>query len=440
MLRFPRTAAGVSVAVLATTAIAPPAIAAAQAPTPPASGYQTSGLVDDLLGPVGDVLGRLLGTREQEQLAGLLGLLQGGATPTPELLRPLTDILDQLGGSSELPLPTRQLIDQLTGLLEGGRADEELPAALLAPVAELLRQLGATDGMPDPVEGLLAQLAGLLDSTGSGGEGLPLDNLDLLPAVIDGLNRVLTGLTSGDGTPTAELLAPLIPLLQQVAAAPIPEPLRDLVNQLTEMLRSTTGALDPLLTSQISTVLRLVGNTPGVDRETRTIIERTTTILERATAPGSGGAGGAGEPGGTTPNGGTTGNGVGGAGGTGLTVRRAATARDKAVIKRVGVNKKKTIASVRIACPRSAPAVCSTTLRASVAGKSSRAVVTRIGQNTSKRVKLKLTKKATKRLKRRGGSVAVVATTAFGTQKFSAKATLKVKKAKKVTAKAKARR
>lgn len=430
MLRFPRTAAGVSVAVLATTAIAPPAIAAAQAPTPPDSGYQTRGLLDDLLGTVGDLLGGLLGQREQDQLAGLLGLLQGGSAPTTELLRPLTDILDQLGGSSGLPLPTKDLIDQITGLLQSGRAGEELAPALLAPVADLLRQLAGTDGLPAPAAGLLTQLADLLAGAGSGA-GLPLDDLDLLPDVIDGLNRVLTGLTSGNGTPTADLLAPLIPLLRQVAGAPLPQALRDLVNQLIEMLENTTGALDPLLTTQISTVLRLVGNTPGVDRETRTIIERTTTILDRATSAGTGGSGGAGGGGGSgggTSNG--TGTGAGGTGGTGLTVRRAATARDKAVIKRVAVNKQKTIASVRIACPSSAPAVCSTTLRAAVAGKSSKAATTRIGQNKSKLVKLKLTKKATKQLKRRGGSVSVVATTAFGTQKFSAKATLKVKKAK----------
>ncbi|MDW5595170.1 hypothetical protein VSS74_12535 [Conexibacter stalactiti] len=416
--------------MLATTAIAPPAIAAAQAPTPPDSGYQTRGLLDDLLGTVGDLLGGLLGAREQDQLAELLGLLQGGAAPTTELLRPLTDILDQLGGSSGLPLPTRDLVDQLTGLLQSGRAGEQLAPALLAPVANLLRQLAAADGLPDPAESLLNQLAGVLDGAGSGA-GLPLDDLDLLPDVIDGLNRVLTGLTSGNGTPTADLLAPLIPLLRQVAAAPLPEALRDLVNQLIEMLGNTTGALDPLLTTQISTVLRLVGNTPGVDRETRTIIERTTTILDRATsagAGGSGGAGGGGGSGGGTSNG--NGTGAGGTGGTGLTVRRAATARDKAVIKRVAVNKQKTVASVRIACPSSAPAVCSTTLRAAVAGKSSKAATTRIGQSKSKLVKLKLTKKATKQLKRRGGSVSVVATTAFGTQKFSAKATLKVKKAK----------
>lgn len=436
MLRFPRTVAGVSVAVLATTAIAPPAIAAAQAPTPPDSGYQTRGLLDDLLGTVGDLLNGLLGTTEQNQLAGLLGLLQGGAAPTSDLLRPLTDILDRLGGSSGLPLPTRDLINQVTDLLQSGRAGEELAPALLAPVADLLRQLAGTDGLPAPAAGLLTQLADLLAGAGSGA-GLPLDDLDLLPDVIDGLNRVLVGLETGNGTPTADLLAPLIPLLRQVAAAPLPQALRDLVNQLIELLQNTTGSLDPLLTTQISTVLRLIGNTPGVDRETRTIIERTTTILDRATSAGAGGSGGAGGGGGSGggTNGTGNGTGTGGTGGTGLTVRRAATARDKAVIKRVGVNKKKTIASVRIACPSGAPAVCSTTLRAAVAGKSSKAITTRIGQNKSKLVKLKLTKKATKQLKRRGGSVSVVATTAFGTQKFSAKATLKVKKPK-----AKARR
>jgi len=431
MSRFPRSAAGVSIAVLATSAIAPPAIAAAQAPSP--AEYQTRGLLDDLLGNVGGLLGGLLGSSQQNQLTALIQQLTGlgGTNPSADLLRPLTDLLNQLGGAQGLPLDTRQLIDQVTGLLEGG-GSTPLDDGLLAPVANLLRQLAATDGLPDAAGSLLTQLADLLSSRDA---GLPLDDLDLLPSVIDGLNRALSGLTSAGGRPTAELLQPLIPLLQQVAdTAGVPVPLRDLINQVIDLLRSTTGALDPLLSTQISTILDLIGNTPGVSRETRTVIERTTTILNNAT-PGAGGQGGAGGGGGQG-GGSTGGTGTGGGtGGTGLTVRRAATARDKAVIKRVGVNRKKTIASVRIACPSGAPAVCSTSLRAAVRGRSSKTVSTRIGQGRSKLVKLRLTKAATRQLTRRGGKVTVVATTRFGTKSFSAKATVSVKRAK-----AKARR
>lgn len=440
MLRFPRSAAGVSIAVLATSAIAPPAIAAAQAPsTPP---YQTRGLLDGLLGGLGDVLGNLLGSSQQAQLTQLLGILQGlpgGTNPSSDVLRPLTDILTQLGGASGLPVPTRDLVAQLTALLNSGRAGVPLDGSLLAPVANLLRQLAATDGLPTAVTQLLDSLADVL--AGNGTSGLPIGSLDLLPDVINGLNDTLNGLLRGNGTPTADLLAPLIPLLRQVAATDgIPQALRDLINQLIETLSSTTGALDPLLTSQLSTVLSLIANTPGVSRETRTTIERTTTILNNATpaGTGAGGAGGSGGSGGSSGGTGTgTGAGGGGTGGTGLTLRRAATTRDKAVVKRVAINKQRTIASVRIACPKAAPAVCATTLRAAVSGKTSKAVSTRIGQNTSKLVKLKLTRAATKQLKRSGGKIAVSATTAFGTKKFTANANLTVRKP---AAKAKARK
>jgi uncharacterized protein (UPF0147 family) len=413
-----------SIAVLATSAIAPPAIAAAQAPSP--AEYQTRGLLDDLLGNVGDLLGGLLGSSQQNQLTALIQQLTGlgGTNPSADLLRPLTDLLNQLGGAQGLPLDTRALIDQVTSLLEGG-GRTPLDDGLLAPVANLLRQLAATRGLPEVAANLLNQLADLLSSRGA---GLPLDNLDLLPAVIDGLNRALSDLTRAGGTPTADLLQPLIPLLDQVArTAGLPQPLRDLINQVIDLLRSTTGAIDPLLSTQISTILGLIGNTPGVSRETRTVIERTVQILN-TTTPGAGGQGGAGGSGGQ--GGSANGGGGGGTGGTGLSIRRAATARDKAVIKRVAVNRQRTVASVRIACPSGAPAVCSTSLRAAVSGRSSKTVATRIGQGTSKLVKLKLTKAATRQLKRRGGKVTVVATTRFGSSSFSAKATVSVKRAK----------
>ena len=433
MLRFSRSAAGVSIAVLATSAVAPPAIAAAQAP--PAPEYQAQGLLDDLLGNLGDVLNGLLGGTQQDQLRQLLGLLQGGTDPTSDVLAPLTDILGQLGRAQGLPGQTRDLITQLTALLNSGRAGVPLDPSLLAPVADLLRQLAGLDGLPAPVPGLLTGLADALTG-GDPAAGLPVDGaLNLLPETINGLNRVLDGLLGGDGQPTGELLAPLIPLLQQVADADgLPPALRDLINQLIDTLQSTTGALDPLLTSTLSTVLTMVGNTPGVDSTTRTIIERTTTILDRSTTPGVGGPGGPGGPGGTGGSGtGTPGSGAGpggGTGGTGLNIRRLATARDRAVIKRVTVNRKKTIASVRIACPKTAPAVCSTTLRAAVSGKSSKAKRIRIGQGKSKVAKLQLTKAATRQLKRRGGKIAVNLTTAFGTQRFGSKTTLRVRRAR----------
>lgn len=413
MQRFPRSAASVSIAVLATSAIAPTAIAAAKAPPPPAR-YETRGLLDGLLGiDLGTLLGTLLGGGQQAQLQQLLGILQGGQRATPQVLAPLTDILTRLGAAQGLPGNTQQLVGQLTTLLQQGGPNDPLGAGLLAPVSGLLRQLAATQGLPAVAAQLLDQLADVLD--GGGGAGLPIGNLPLDPALLGGLQSVLNGLLRG-GRPTGALLAPIIPLLRQVAATPgVPPALSSLINQLIDTLQRTTGALDPLVTSQLATVLSLIGNTPGVNTETRSLIERTTNALTTATQNGG--------------SGGTGGGGGGGSGGGGTLPGRRATARDRAVIKRVTVNGRRTVASVRLACPRSAPATCVTTVSATLRGK--RAVAAkraRIGAGKSAVVRLRVTRAATRALRRGGGKLSVSATTSFRSQRFTAKGTVTVRR------------
>lgn len=418
MLRYPRSAASATIAVLAASAVVPPAVSAATAPPPPR--YETRGLLDGLLGiDLGNLLGTLLGGTEQNQLQQLLAGLLGGQAPTPEALAPLTDILRRLGATQGLPADVQQLVQQLTGLLQSGGLRDPLSGGLLAPVAELLRQLAATQGLPAVAAQLLNQLADVLAGR-AGGAGLPIvGELGLDDNLLGGLQGVLDGLLRG-GQPTGALLAPIIPLLRQIAAAPgLPPALQSLINQLIDTIQRTTGALDPLITSQLSTVLSLLGNTPGVSRETRTIIERTTTALTTQTPAGSTGGGGGGATGGT------------GGGGTQVAPgRRAATARDRAVVKKVTVNRGRTIASVRVACPRSAPATCVATVGAKVRGKRAAAAKsTRIGAGKSKVVKLRLTRAARRSL-RGGGRVAVTVTTRFGSQTFSAKGTATVRKAR----------
>lgn len=419
MLRYPRSAASATIAVLAASAVVPPAVSAATAPPPPS--HETRGLLDGLLGiDLGNLLGQLLGGTEQNQLQQLLNGLLGGQAPTPEALAPLTDILRRLGATQGLPADVQQLVQQLTGLLQNGGLRDPLSGGLLAPVAELLRQLAATQGLPAAAAQLLNQLADVLAGR-AGGAGLPIvGDLGLDGNLLGGLQTVLDGLLRG-GQPTGQLLAPIIPLLRQIAAAPgLPPALQSLINQLIDTIQRTSGALDPLITSQLSTVLSLLGNTPSVSRETRTIIERTTTALTTQTP--AGGTGGSGTTGGT---------GGGGSGGTPTPAgRRAATARDRAVVKKVTVNRARTVASIRVACPRSAPATCATTLGAKVRGKRAAAAKsTRIGAGKSKVVKLRLTRAARRSL-RGGGKVAVTATTRFGTQKFTAKGTATVRRAR----------
>lgn len=435
MQRFPRTLAGVSVAVLAGSAIAQPVVGVATAQqTQPA---QTSGLLDGLLDGLGDLLADLLGTSEQQQLQQLVDQLAGGQDPTGETLAPLTGLLQQLANADGLPAETRALVQQLIDLLESGDPGEALDPSILAPIASLLRQLADTQGLPAVASNLLDQLAGLLESGES--PGLPgVGDLPLDPSAISGLADVLDALLRGE-EPTGTLLAPVIPLLRQVAQTPgLPAEVRELVDSLIDALQTTTGPLDPIVASQLRGVLSLVGNTPGVTSETRTIIERTTTILDR-TLDSSGGTGGDGRGGGGTPTPGgtpitpTTGGGLTGGGLSGTTrAPRRATKRDRAVVKRVTVNRGRTIAKVRVACPRSAPAVCTATVGAKLRGTNRRAVrrtvTTRIGQGKAKTVTLRIAPKARKQLRARGGRLKVNVTTRFVQQRFSASKDAVVKK------------
>ncbi|MDO8213969.1 hypothetical protein [Conexibacter sp. CPCC 206217] len=429
MQRFSRSAAGLSVAVLATASIAPQAVAAAQAP--PA--VHSSSVVDDLLGlDLGGVLAGLLGGTQQDQLSQLRDLLQSGTDPTGADLAPLSDVLTQLGGTSGLPVDVQALLQRIVGLLDAG-GTTPLDPGLLAPVGALLQQLALTDGLPAPVAQLLDQLGDAL--VGDGTAGLPIAGaLALPPAVVQALDEVLQSLESG-GEPTGALLQPLIPLLQEIAGAPgLPPALSDLINELIDTLQETTGALNPLATRQLSSVLDLVGNTAGVDTITRTTIDRTTSILDRAAAAGTTGTRGPAGPPGPSGAPGATVVVPGGSGSAAPAAPQArkATTRDKAVVKKVVLNRKRTIASVTIACPKSAPAVCTVTAGARLRGKLAvrRTLTTRIGANKAKVAKLRLTAASARALRRRGGTVKVNLSTRFGTQKFAASKTTKVARVK----------
>jgi hypothetical protein len=383
--RSTRIAGALTVALACAAGAAPAAHAAQQPHTAPAA--QASALTDTL----GSTLGSLLGTSgsERQQLQGLLTQLQSGQAPTAATIGPLQDLLTQLSATPGLPADVQALIAQLAALLGTGPAGQPLDPALLMPVATLLRDLAGTSNVPSDVAALLSSLADLLDGTGAT-PGLPVDALTLPPALLDRLRELLNALEGGE-QPTGALLAPVSDLLDSVAANPeVPDALAALLSQLAGALQGTTGALDPLLANQVEYALNSIAATPGLSPGDRTTIERISTFVSSRGGAAAG------------------------------TKARAATKRDRAVIKRIRVNKARTRVGVRIACPRSAPSVCATTVTAKLgARKAARGKHVRIAAGRAKVVRLKLVRAARTASVRRGGRLNVRVVTAFGSQRFA---------------------
>ena len=403
-----------TVAVLASAAVSAPALAAERPAQGPAPTAHASGLLDGLLGGgsgsgsglgggLGGVVGGLLGD-QQGPLQNLLGALQGGQTPTAGLLAPVQTLLDQLAGTAGLPAGTQDLIAQVRSLLAGSAAGDPLSGNLLLPVATLLRDIAATQGLPAELGTLLNQLADALDGDGTVG-GLPV-SLSLPAALVARLDDVVQQLENG-GRPTGRLLAPVADLLNQVAGTEgLPPAVSQLLSQLGDILADTTGALDPLLTSQVTLALRTIAGTPGLSTSQRSTIERIATLL------GSAGSS-------------STGGGSGAAGGK---AARKATAADRAVIKRLRINKARTRISATVACPRSAPATCATLVRASFAGrKAAQGKRVRIAAGRTKVVRLSMVRAARASSVDHGGRLRVRVTTSFGSQRFAVAKGLRLK-------------
>jgi hypothetical protein len=98
------------------------------------------------------------------------------------------------------------------------------------------------------------------------------------------------------------------------------------------------------VTDTLSTILSLIGNTPGVPDSTKTVIERIASSMNSSAQSQ------------ISTNGGTLASGAG-------AKARIATTHDKAVIKVVRVNRARTIVSARIACPKAGLATCVTSSR-----------------------------------------------------------------------------
>jgi hypothetical protein len=289
------------------------------------------------------------------------------------------------------------LIAQLAALLGSGPAGQPLDPTLLMPVATLVRDLAGTAGVPSDAAALLNDVADLLDGDGAT-PGLPVDSLTLPPALLDRLRDLLNALERGQ-QPTGTLLAPVSDLLDSVAATPqLPDALAALLSQLSGALEGTSGSLDPLLGDQVEYALDSVASTPGLSSGDRTTIERISTFVSSR----GGSAAGA--------------------------KARTATKRDRAVIKRVRVNKARTRIGIRIACPKSAPSTCATTVTAKLgARKAARGKHVRIAAGHAKVVRLKLARAAQTASRKHGGRLNVRVVTAFGAQRFASTKAVKVK-------------
>jgi hypothetical protein len=375
-------------AALASAALAAPAAHAASQPTADASATVTLGTsLASLLG----------GAAGQAPLQTLLGQLQAGQAPTGATLAPLQDVLLRLAATPGLPADVQALVAQLAALLGSAPAGQPLDPALLTPVATLLHDLAGTSGVPSDVAALLGNLADLLDGDGTAAP-LPVDALTLPPALIDRLGDLLRALEGGQ-QPTGTALAPVSDLLDAVAATPqLPDALSSLLGGVADSVRGTSGALDPLVADQVDHALNAIAATPGLSSTDRATIERISTFV--AARGGSSTAAGA----------------------------RKATKRDRAVVKRIRVNRARTRIGVRIACPRSAPATCATTVTATLAGrKAARGKHVRVGAGRSKLVRLRMVRTARSASARHGGRLKVRAATAFGTQRFASAKTVKLK-------------
>jgi hypothetical protein len=374
-------------AALACAALAAPLAQAETRPTADASATVT-------LGPT---LDGLLGTdAERQSLQDLLVRLQSGQAATSATLAPLQDVLAQLAATPGLPPDVQTLIAQLAALLGSGPAGQPLDRALLMPVATLLRDLAGSSGVPADAADLLTDLADLLDGDGSVA-GLPIDALALPPALVERLGDLLTALERGE-QPTGTALAPVRDLLDEVAATPgLPASLSSLLSGLGDSLDSTSGEIDPLIADQVAYALDTIASTPGLSSGERATIERIATFVSSRSGTPTAGA-------------------------------RRATKRDRAIIKRIRVNRARTRIGIRIACPRSAPATCATTVTAKLGTrKAARGKHVRIGAGHSKVVRLQVVRRARAVSANRGGRLRVRVVTAFGRQRFASTKAVKVK-------------
>ncbi len=356
---------------------------------------------EEITGLIGDLtaleLGTLLAYADATQLTGLLETLDP-ATLTDALgaldLTLLTallgtatggDLTTLLGGVVPADLAgvlgglTGGDLTNLVGALDPAQITQLLALGGAAPVTELIGGLtGVLGGLGggDPTA-VLGQLTALLDG------GLPADPSDLL--ALEGLLGTVNALLVSLGVVELPVLGPL----------------------LDSLTRSSGNAAVDTLIGTIGTILTPGGTTPG------------------GTAPGGT------TPGGTTPGGTTYIFLPGGSqpGGTtpGTKARRL---NYRANIGRRTVSKTRRSMRFTVSCPKNATAGCAVKVSAMLAGKKvlkTRWVVLARGKSTG--VTFKLSKSATKRLKKKGGKVTFRAAT-YGSSKSAVKKSLTVKKPK----------
>lgn len=382
--------------------------------------------------------------QERGLLDGLLGGLVGGTTGTttstttsPDVITNLVNTVLTLPGADTAGVST--VTNLVTELLDAGLpADANVVTGLLDSVLGVVGTNAApTDVITDLVGGLLSQGVGLVDLTsvvngvlGDAGSGVVgLDTVtDIvngllaggLPTDAAGLAGVLELLDLG-ALPTASLLTPVTDILDQLAAnTALPAELRAAVQSLSDTVK---GSGDATLTDS---VMRTVGSVLGILGGNTALTKPVQDILGALSGLLTGSSTSSKNPTGTT------------SGGTKYiyaTTPGKSTATTKALgdmrarVSRVVINKARTKATATISCPIVAVLGCSVKIKPTLSGKVSGATKSvLLVPGTQRKVALKLTNSSVKRLRARGGRLAVRATTTISSKSYNASRMLQVAK------------
>lgn len=379
-----------AVAFLAATAtLAAGSLAtAAQASAAPASSADGSsarsdrGLIDVVVGLVLSLLGANPTPAQVQSNVGGLNPTQLGQLLTNATSGQLNAIL---GGG----LNTTQLTSAVTNLAQTNELDGLLDTLTIGQTGDLLAPL--TGGTLSGVLGLLdpSQLLGAFGTL----------NATELTSVVNGL---------------------AVPQIGSLLTNANPAQLTSLVGALTG--GQLGGGLALLNTAQLTSLLAVANSAlasvlPGTDTTAlQGLISTVTGLLGVGPLPGGGGGGTPGpgtNPGTTIPR---TGAGAPARSGQGAVAKPPAFTAYRASVGSIKVAKNRRSAKMTASCPAAAPVGCVVTLKGVVAGKKAFAGKPFILLRKAKRtLTMKLSTAATRRLKKKGGSLRVSALTMFST-------------------------
>lgn len=319
-------------------------------------------------------------------------VLASGVTPT---LPAVDAVVDSVTATVADPAQAPTQVPILVSTLLAGGAD---PAVVAGAVNEVLTAAGAPTAV---VEAAVDSAVGQLLAVG-------------LPTDATALEGVVSAVIGG-AAPTGAILEPVAQVLDGLAAnTALPADVRQQIAALAADVRAAgTQPLSQAKLTEIADVLSTVAGTASVPKPVGASLGTLSGLFgpkPKPTAPPV-----------TAPKPPTTGPAL------------ALTSAMRARIAKVAVSKDRKKAKVSLRCPASAVIGCAVTTQARYAGKNvgkASSVVMRPGE--SRTVTVKLPKKTTRALKRKGGKLGARAVTYLGANlKPSASRTVEVRKAKR---------